>query len=85
LGIILYNGLIELLQLAILACVQAGAQVQDCNKLHSRFYIMLKNKFVIIGLVGLLALSSCGIFHKDCGCPHFGAIKTAKFDNLKVC
>jgi hypothetical protein len=38
---------------------------------------MLKNKFVIIGLLGLLALSSCGIFHKDCGCPHFGAIKTA--------
>ncbi len=34
---------------------------------------MLKNKFVIIVLAGLvLGLSSCGIFHKGCGCPKFG-------------
>lgn len=24
----------------------------------------------------LMSLSSCGIFKKDCGCPHFGKIKT---------
>jgi len=35
----------------------------------------MKKKLLLIGLVGLMALSSCGIFHKGCGCPHFGAIK----------
>lgn len=33
---------------------------------------MLKSKLVLLGLAGLLALSSCGIFHKSCNCPHFG-------------
>ncbi|MDB4921639.1 hypothetical protein [Mucilaginibacter sp.] len=35
---------------------------------------MKKNKFILLGLLGLLALSSCGIFHKSCGCPTFGNI-----------
>jgi hypothetical protein len=37
---------------------------------------MKKNKLFIIGLIGLLNLSACGIFKKDCGCPHFGKVKT---------
>jgi hypothetical protein len=36
---------------------------------------MLRNKFLIAGLLGVIVLSSCGIFHKGCGCPHFGAVK----------
>jgi len=35
---------------------------------------MKKNKFVFLALIGLLALSSCGIFHKGCGCPTFGKV-----------
>ena len=46
---------------------------------------MVKNKFLLIGLLGLLLLSSCGVFHKSCNCPHFGAIKAAEFENLKMC
>jgi hypothetical protein len=49
---------------------------------------MLKNKFVIIVLAGLiLGLSSCGIFHKGCGCPKFGKLdlKMSRFENLKMC
>ncbi|MFS2188271.1 hypothetical protein ACCC92_16455 [Mucilaginibacter sp. Mucisp84] len=39
---------------------------------------MKKNKLVILlGALLLTAGSSCGIFHKDCGCPHFGKIKSA--------
>jgi len=38
---------------------------------------MLRNKFIIVGVLALISLSSCGIFHKDCGCPHFGMNKTA--------
>jgi hypothetical protein len=36
---------------------------------------MLKNRWVIIGLLSLFSLSSCGIFHKGCGCPTFGYTK----------
>ncbi len=36
---------------------------------------MIKSKFVLLGLLGMLALSSCGIFHKGCGCPTFGKLK----------
>jgi len=36
---------------------------------------MLKNKFIIIGAIVLVLFSSCGIFHKGCGCPHFGLNK----------
>ncbi|WP_190295241.1 hypothetical protein [Mucilaginibacter rubeus] len=39
---------------------------------------MKKNKLVILlGAVLLMATSSCGIFHKGCGCPHFGKVKAA--------
>ena len=38
-------------------------------------------KVVLIALVVAAALSSCGIFKKDCGCPHFGLRKLpAKVD-----
>jgi hypothetical protein len=36
---------------------------------------MKKNKFILLGLLGVLTLSSCGIFHKGCGCPTFGKLK----------
>ncbi len=42
---------------------------------------MLKNKFILLGLAAMLALSSCGIFHKDCGCPKFGMIKQSTAAN----
>jgi hypothetical protein len=39
---------------------------------------MKKNKLIILlGVLLLTAASSCGIFHKGCGCPHFGKIKSA--------
>jgi hypothetical protein len=38
---------------------------------------MKKNKLIFLALVGLVALSSCGIFHKGCGCPTFGKINHA--------
>jgi hypothetical protein len=39
---------------------------------------MKKNKlFILAGVVVLLSFSSCGIFHKGCGCPTFGAVKCA--------
>jgi len=44
---------------------------------------MLKNKFIYLVLLAVMGLSSCGIFHKGCGCPEFGKIK--KFENLKMC
>jgi hypothetical protein len=45
---------------------------------------MLKNKWVFLVLLFLaISLSSCGIFHKGCGCPEFG--KTREFKNLKMC
>jgi hypothetical protein len=38
---------------------------------------MLKKRFLflLLGII-VLALSSCGIFKKDCGCPHFGYKQT---------
>ncbi|MDB5008488.1 MAG: hypothetical protein JWQ84_1493 [Mucilaginibacter sp.] len=44
---------------------------------------MQKNKWVVFGLAGLISLSSCGIFHKSCNCPHFGVIKTGS-DNRNI-
>jgi hypothetical protein len=35
---------------------------------------MKKIKY-IIALLAIIGLSSCGIFKKDCGCPHFGKSK----------
>jgi hypothetical protein len=32
---------------------------------------MKKTRFIIL-LILITGLSSCGIFKKDCGCPHFG-------------
>jgi hypothetical protein len=47
---------------------------------------MLKSKLIILGVLVLLALSSCGIFHKGCDCPKFGEVKTGeKFENVKIC
>lgn len=31
---------------------------------------------VVIAVVGAVILSSCGLFKKDCNCPHFGMKKT---------
>ncbi|HEY4197217.1 MAG TPA: hypothetical protein VGM63_16860 [Mucilaginibacter sp.] len=31
-------------------------------------------KYLLL-LIAIASLSSCGIFKKDCGCPHFGKIK----------
>lgn len=37
---------------------------------------MLKSRFVFLMLLGaMLTFSSCGIFHKGCGCPTFGKAK----------
>jgi hypothetical protein len=36
---------------------------------------MKKIKYAL-ALLAIIGLSSCGIFKKDCGCPHFGKIKT---------
>ena len=36
---------------------------------------MLKSKFILLGAIVLISFSSCGIFKKGCGCPHFGKIK----------
>ncbi|OOQ57646.1 hypothetical protein BC343_12650 [Mucilaginibacter pedocola] len=32
-------------------------------------------KYFVILLAGSALLSSCGLFKKDCGCPHFGMRK----------
>jgi hypothetical protein len=48
---------------------------------------MKKNKLVILlGALLLTVASSCGIFHKGCGCPHFGKIKSthSKCANLQM-
>ncbi|MES2426369.1 MAG: hypothetical protein V4560_05320 [Bacteroidota bacterium] len=37
---------------------------------------MLKSRLIILGLIAMLSATSCKIFKKDCGCPHFGKIKT---------
>jgi len=37
---------------------------------------MMKLKLILAAAVLFGSLSSCGIFKKDCGCPHFGSIKT---------
>lgn len=34
------------------------------------------NKLYIVALAcGMLLLASCGIFKKDCNCPHFGYVQ----------
>jgi hypothetical protein len=42
---------------------------------------MIKIKFILFGLAMLLSATSCGIFKKDCGCPHFGKVKTQSKPN----
>jgi hypothetical protein len=37
---------------------------------------MMKKIVLISALALLTALSSCGIFHKNCNCPHFGKVKS---------
>ncbi|WP_262511264.1 hypothetical protein [Mucilaginibacter terrenus] len=32
-------------------------------------------KIILLGILATVVVSSCGIFKKDCGCPHFGARK----------
>lgn len=50
---------------------------------------MKRKKVILIGLLALVSLSSCGIFHKGCGCPHFGAIKKdvrmRKYADVQMC
>jgi len=35
---------------------------------------MKATKFLLL-IIAIASLTSCGIFKKDCGCPHFGKIK----------
>jgi len=42
---------------------------------------MTKAKFIVLGLVCTLALSSCGIFGKGCGCPKFGKVNHTALKN----
>jgi hypothetical protein len=45
---------------------------------------MLKNKWIILGLVVVVvSFTSCGIF-KGCGCPKVSKVK-GRFENLKMC
>ena len=37
---------------------------------------MLKSKLIIAAVALVMGLSSCGIFHKSCNCPHFGKVTT---------
>jgi hypothetical protein len=46
---------------------------------------MKKSKLLIILAAMLVGTSSCGIFHKGCGCPHFGKVKTNEFKNFNLC
>ncbi len=50
---------------------------------------MLKKKLIIIGVSGLITLSSCGIFHKNCHCPKFSKIKKdvqmCKYADVQIC
>jgi len=36
---------------------------------------MKRVKYILV-VIAIVSLSSCGIFKKDCGCPHFGKIKS---------
>jgi len=46
---------------------------------------MLKNKlYLAAGLILLISLSSCGIFHKGCGCPPISMIKLAPLAVLNL-
>jgi len=45
----------------------------------------MKNKLLLIGLLGLMALSSCGIFHKSCNCPHFGKVNVRMHNDVQMC
>lgn len=43
---------------------------------------MAKSKLMVfVGVIVLMSLTSCGIFKKGCGCPHFGKVKTP---NMKM-
>jgi hypothetical protein len=46
---------------------------------------MLKRKWILIGVLGLISLSSCGIFHKGCGCPHFGRVDVRMRNDVQMC
>jgi len=45
---------------------------------------MIKAKFIVLGLVCTIALSSCGIFGKGCGCPKFGKVNHTAPKNTAV-
>lgn len=38
---------------------------------------MLKVKIILLAGAIMLGTAGCGIFKKDCGCPHFGKLKTS--------
>ena len=41
---------------------------------------MAKSKLMVLaGVIVLMSLTSCGIFKKGCGCPHFSKVKCADF------
>ena len=39
---------------------------------------MLKVKIVLLSGAIILGTTSCGIFKKDCNCPHFGKMKSVQ-------
>ncbi|WP_162499854.1 hypothetical protein [Mucilaginibacter terrigena] len=39
---------------------------------------MKKVKLLSAALLLTAVFSSCGLFKKDCNCPHFGSVKAAK-------
>lgn len=44
---------------------------------------MAKSKLMVfVGVIVLMCLTSCGIFKKGCGCPHFGKIKTTTVEMI---
>lgn len=41
-------------------------------------------KYLFAALLITTALSSCGIFKKDCNCPHFSEVKAVKMHATRV-
>jgi hypothetical protein len=85
---VVYGGLIELLQLTIFTWRSGewGDLFADalgaCMAIFSvlitdRAINMRKTKYILL-LIGIVSLSSCGLFKKSCNCPHFGKNKSGK-------
>ena len=46
---------------------------------------MKKSKLILLGAIIVVSFSSCGIFKKDCGCPHFGKAKAVSVESNNMC